>query len=206
MAVLLFCGGGPNVASSCNGYLILHIGMLLMTLKNDKNGFTLIELMVVIAIAGVLSAIAIPGYFSWLSNARLKASTRDIYANIQKTKMEAIKRNKNVVMSFAVATPSCGTLPLSSLPAVVGNYTLFVDDGSGGGGLAKDGVQNGTEQTLVNGVMSPGVALCRAAFGSTSIVSFKPEGLPMNPGSLDISTIQRSQTITVTNAGAVRLQ
>ena len=180
--------------------------MLLMIFKNDKNGFSLVELMVVIAIAGTLSAIAIPSYFSWLSNARLKASARDIYANIQKAKLEAIKRNKNVVMSFTIAAPSCGTLPPSSLPAVVGSYVVFVDDGSGTGGLAKDSIQNGTERTLNNGIMSPGVALCTAAFGTTSVISFKPEGLPMNPGSLDISSTKRNQTITVTNAGAVRLQ
>ncbi len=41
---------------------------------NNGNGFTLIEMIVIVAIIGTLSAIAIPQYFRYLDSARLTVS------------------------------------------------------------------------------------------------------------------------------------
>jgi len=162
-----------------------------MFIKNDRAGFTLVEVLTVIAIVGVLSAIAIPSYISLLPNMRLKASARDLYSNMQKAKMAAIKRNKSVAITF-----NCAAL----------TYTVFADDGSGGG-TVNDNVQNGSEPTLVSGDMSSGVTGCSAAFGGTTppIASFTPQGLPRNPGSVTLSNLSRTYIVTVTNAGAIRL-
>ena len=67
---------------------------------NRESGFTAMELMVVIAIIGIMAAIAIPGFSTWLPNYRLKTAARDLYSNMQKTKVGAIKSNSDWAIVF----------------------------------------------------------------------------------------------------------
>ena len=52
-----------------------------------NSGFTIIELLIVIAVLGILGAIAVPNYLSYLPNARLKSAARDLYSNMQLAKL-----------------------------------------------------------------------------------------------------------------------
>ncbi|MBW1720254.1 MAG: GspH/FimT family pseudopilin [Deltaproteobacteria bacterium] len=63
-------------------------------------GFTMVELMIVIAVIAILSAIAVPNIINSLPNYRLKAAARDMYSNMQKARMQAVKENGNIVVIF----------------------------------------------------------------------------------------------------------
>jgi len=65
-----------------------------------NSGFTLVELMVTIAIIAIVAAIAIPGYMSWLPNYRLKSAVLDLEGNIQRTRLQAIKYNQTWAVLF----------------------------------------------------------------------------------------------------------
>ena len=65
-----------------------------------SKGFTLIEVIVVMVVVGIMAAIAIPGYLNWLPNYRLTGAASDLFSHMQKTKLEAVKRNANCAITF----------------------------------------------------------------------------------------------------------
>lgn len=64
------------------------------------NGFTLIEFMVVIAIAGVLVAIAVPSLTDVLERRKLSGAGDKLFADLMFAKTEAIKQSSTMRVSF----------------------------------------------------------------------------------------------------------
>lgn len=65
---------------------------------NTVSGFTLMELLVTITIAGILAAAAAPSFSSLISSQRVKTASFDLVAALTQTRSEAIKRNADVSM------------------------------------------------------------------------------------------------------------
>jgi prepilin-type N-terminal cleavage/methylation domain-containing protein len=78
-------------------------------MKKIQQGFTLIELMIVVAIIGILAAIAIPQYSDYTSRARASGAASEI--EVLKT---AVGECYNVDGSFA----NCGVMGAGSIPVV----------------------------------------------------------------------------------------
>lgn len=59
-------------------------------------GFTIVELMMTLIVAGILAALAAPSFTGIIMSSRLAAATNDLVSGIQIARSEAIKRNAAV--------------------------------------------------------------------------------------------------------------
>jgi type IV fimbrial biogenesis protein FimT len=72
----------------------------------DKSmGFTLIELMVVVAILVILTTLGIPSYRAWIQNTQIYNATESALGGLQKAKAEAVKQNVNVEFVLGASYP-----------------------------------------------------------------------------------------------------
>lgn len=165
-----------------------------------QTGFTLIELMVVIGIIAIMAGFAVPAIMNWLPNYRLKAAARDLYSNMQKAKLEAVKRNKDVIIIF---TPGA-----YNPSGQVGSYQVFVDDGTGGG-TAGNGVKDGTEPIITTVNMPKNVSLYSANYSGNTTTGYTSRGLPWNNrwGRVEFqNNNSRYYQITLSSAGSLRIK
>lgn len=73
-----------------------------------RAGFTLIELMVTVAVAGILAVVAVPAMTSLISGNRLAGTTSELTASIQVARSEAIRRNVRVTLCGTADGVNCG--------------------------------------------------------------------------------------------------
>ena len=65
-----------------------------------KSGFSLIALLMVVAIIAVVSAVTIPGILSWRSGAKLRGAAGNLKGDLEMAKVNAIKHNNFVAVKF----------------------------------------------------------------------------------------------------------
>ena len=68
-------------------------------MRNVK-GFTLLELMVVVAIITIFAAIAVPTYSSWSPRLKFRTSADEMHKVLMLARMTAISSNRDVVITF----------------------------------------------------------------------------------------------------------
>lgn len=63
-----------------------------------SSGFTLVELVVTLAIAVILASLAAPSFQSMMASQRVQAASTDLVANLMLARSEAIKQNRSVTL------------------------------------------------------------------------------------------------------------
>jgi type IV fimbrial biogenesis protein FimT len=64
-----------------------------------SHGFTLLELMVTLAVAAILAVVAVPQYDAFIANQRAKAAAQELMLSLLQARSEAIKRNAVVYVN-----------------------------------------------------------------------------------------------------------
>jgi len=173
--------------------------------KQGRNkGFTLVEMLIVVAMIGIVLGVAATTLLRALPDYRLRGAARELLFDLQKARLEAVKRNRTVLVEFA---------PQAYAPAGErGRFRICVDDPA-------NGVCDPTDQILVPWrAMPKNVSLTDAPPDgfATSItfafddplyrVGFDFRGLPGMAGSVRlINSKGRARTVEVSQVGRVSI-
>lgn len=65
-------------------------------MRSRSAGFSLLELMLVIAILGVMASLALPGFGYLSANTKVKSASTELYLAMIRARSEAVKRNRGV--------------------------------------------------------------------------------------------------------------
>lgn len=85
----------------------------------NHNGFSLIELMIVVAVIGILAAVAYPSYQSYIARSKRAAA--------ESLLVDLASKEQQFLMDARSYTSSLSDLGYSSLPSdVQGNYTITI--------------------------------------------------------------------------------
>jgi len=147
-----------------------------------NTGLTAVELVVVIAIVAILSAIAIPGFIRWRANAKLNGATTNLKADLEMAKLRAIRENDLIAVLFS------------------GNgYTIFIDNGASPGNYIREADEN----VLKNIQFIPGITSTNNFTNSRT--RFDGRGLPANFGTITITGQTGSRQVIVNRIGRIRI-
>lgn len=70
--------------------------------RREPAGFTLIEVLMVVAIIATMAAVALPAIARFLRNYQIRGAAQQVAAEIQTARLQAIKRNVNFGVVFLV--------------------------------------------------------------------------------------------------------
>lgn len=146
-------------------YLLNNLEAEDRMMKLNRSGYSLIEMMVAVAILSVLVMAAIPNLQIWSANQRLRSDISSLQGDLQVARITAINRSAPV------------TLQLNA-PAA-NQYRVFIDDGRTGG-TARDLVQNGGEPLILQGSLANGVSFSTINLVGNAVL-FNGRGLRARP-------------------------
>lgn len=129
-------------------------------------GFTLVELMIAIAIIGILLALAVPSFQGLIASSRLTSATNDIVSALAQARSNAIKTGNRITLCPSSDGTSC-----ASTGTFEQGWISFIDTTRSGTTAAVD---TGETVVSVNAAMPVGIVIN----GNLPYVSFGADGMP----------------------------
>lgn len=157
-----------------------------LTPSARQHGFTLVELVVTIALLAILTTLAAPSFSEVLRQWRRDSATRELSSTLQLARSESIKTSRQIVVCPSTDGESCADGTEWNT-----GWIVFVDDGAGTLANAGNQVVNTNERILKVVSAQSGVASITSS-GGVEWMQFLPNGLM---GSA-------TTTLTVTPSGA----
>ena len=163
-------------------------------MKRTSRGFSVLEVMVVVAIIGILLSVGVPSFFTYTQNMQIRSAAEQITAGLAIAKNEAIRRNSQAEVALVNNT---GWIITEVTSAGVRNVLQSRD--------ANEGSVN------VSSTVQPAGSAAVTFNGMGRVVSVNDDGTPpltqIDLTNLMISTAtdRRDLRIVIPVGGAVRM-
>jgi prepilin-type N-terminal cleavage/methylation domain-containing protein len=155
------------------------------------SGLTAIEVAVTLAIIALLATVSMPSFLKWLQAHRLRGAAINLMADFEMAKVRAVREGTFVSLEFFADT-----------------YRVFIDDGSGVGGVPGDMNLNGTESVIQDRRLPTGVSVSLAEL-TDSRIRFNSRGLAPDLGAAELIPLVNPsgrKTVRINRLGSVRIQ
>ncbi len=76
-----------------------------------QRGLTLIEMLIGVALIGVLTAVALPEFQTWIANTKIRTASESVLSGMQLARADAVRRNVNVQFAFSTGSSWAVTVP-----------------------------------------------------------------------------------------------
>lgn len=151
----------------------------------NKSGFTLMELMAVIAIISIMTAISLPPLMRWRADHQLVSAANQVYSDLQNAKIRALKEDGTIIVAFTVADNS---------------YFVYIDKN------LNNTYEAAKDRLLWTGTLPPGVKFSSVSFSGLSQVGFNAVGIASSSGSIIlIGSNKNLQKINVNLTGNTQM-
>ena len=201
----------------------------MLSIRAPQRGFTIIEVMITLAVIGVLLALGAPGFVEWLQNQQIRAASEATVNGLQVARGEAVRRNTPVrfqlvsdLSSTCVLSSDSPTTPVSvswivSLADPTGACDADTDSGQSpspaGRILQKRTSAEGSPNARATSVFVPAAAPTQAAstvtFAALGNVIANADATPsinrIDVTNVNVTGAMRPLRIVITSGGSTRM-
>lgn len=166
-------------------------------------GFTLIELMITIALLALLMLVAVPAFGTWISDAKVRNVAEGLQTALRQAQATAIARNRTTVFALTSASPALNATPAGN----ASNWyaQILPLSGSDESSTTATNYVQGSNVATQNGVSIAGPALvCFSALGKQLTLSASATGFSTACTAPGDDTAAPSTGYTLSRNGAQR--
>ena len=168
--------------------------------RRPRAGFSLVELLIVIAIIGLMAGVSVPAFLTFMKSFRLRTAGRQILGDLNYARQEAITKSRDTYVFFDAATASYDIVlsnmqngtTLAGVTSArlrpVGKLAKFVDLTETAPTGATGTVFQTASLTAISPRPNPSAGAPTyagpASYSSQTAVVFRPNGSVTTPGSI----------------------
>lgn len=163
--------------------------------KQHNAGFTLVELMITLAVAAILVTAAVPSFMSMIASNRVTAASNDLVTALNLGKSEAIRSGRYALL--------CKNSNCDTTGSWADGWILFSD-------VDNNGVQNGDDPIIrTQEALEPSLAFQYIGGSGGSRIQFRPNGSLNELGRFCFRNSyqnENSRVVRITQSGRIRTE